>query len=165
MKLSAALLATAANACFYQEPAGPENFIMSGRVEWEMLMDNVMGGISTANLENTDEYLKWTGELSLENNGGFAQFYGNIGRKLTGYNTIRFSARTTDPSRDFYATYARDMGTGVMFQHPMKLSGEFKSYEMDFNDFSFQFMGWEAGWIPTLSGQMIRNVGMLVMDK
>ena len=26
-------------------------------------------------------------------------------------------------------------------------------------------MGWEAGWIPTLSGQMIRNVGMLVMDK
>lgn len=47
----------------------------------------------------------------------------------------------------------------------MKLSGEFKSYEMDFNDFSFQFMGWEAGWIPTLSGRMIRNVGMLVMDK
>merc|ERR1719474_396196 len=144
MKLTTALLACSAsktaNACFNQQP-GP------------------------AAPENSVEYLKWTGQLSLENNGGFAQFYGNIGRKLTGYNTIRFSARTTDPSRDFYATYARDMGTGVMFQHPMKLSGEFKSYEMDFNDFSFQFMGWEAGWIPTLQGQMIRNVGMLVMDK
>ena len=67
-------------------------------------------------MDASDEYLKWTGQLSLENNGGFAQFYGNIGRKLTGYNTMRFSARTTDPSRDFYATYSRDMGTGVMFQ-------------------------------------------------
>ena len=49
MKLSALLLASA-NACFYQEPAGPENFIMSGRVEWEMLMDSVMGGLSTGSL-------------------------------------------------------------------------------------------------------------------
>merc|ERR1712242_212022 len=148
-----------ANACFNQPagPAAPENFVQSERVDWTLLMDSVMGGISTANIgmDASDEYLKWTGQLSLGNNG----------RKLTGYNTMRFSARTTDPSRDFYATYSRDMGTGVMFQHPMKLSGEFKSYEMDFNDFSFQFMGWEAGWIPTLSGQMIRNVGMLVMDK
>ena len=67
-------------------------------------------------MDASEDYLKWTGQLSLENNGGFAQFYGNIGRKLTGYNTMRFSARTTDPSRDFYATYSRDMGTGVMFQ-------------------------------------------------
>merc|ERR1712123_210496 len=120
MKLSALLLASA-NACFYQEPAGPENFIMSGRVEWEMLMDSVMGGLSTA---------------SLENNGGFAQFYGNVGRKLTGFNGVRYSARTTDPSRDFHVTYAGDMETGVMFQHPIKLDVEFKSYEMDFDDYT-----------------------------
>merc|ERR1712194_731369 len=181
MKLSALLLASA-NACFYQEPAGPENFIMSGRVEWEMLMDSVMGGLSTgslihsllpqfllfyflANLENTDEYLRWTGQLSLENNGGFAQFYGNVGRKLPGFNGVRYSARTTDPSRDFHVTYAGDMETGVMFQHPIKLDGEFKSYEMDFDDYTFQFMGWEAPWIPRPNGQLIRNVGMLIMDK
>merc|ERR1712176_430462 len=110
MKLTTALLATTANACFNQQPspAAPENFVQSGRVDWTLLMDSVMGGISTADIgmDASDDYLKWTGQLSLENNGGFAQFYG---------------------------TYSRDMGTGVMFQHPMKLSGEFKSYEMDFN--------------------------------
>ena len=51
MKLTTALLATAANACFNQPagPAAPENFVQSGRVDWTLLMDSVMGGISTGN--------------------------------------------------------------------------------------------------------------------
>ena len=36
---------------------------------------------------------------------------------------------------------------------------------MDFDDYTFQFMGWEAPWIPRPNGQLIRNVGMLIMDK
>ena len=49
MKLTTALLATAANACFNQPagPAAPENFVQSERVDWTLLMDSVMGGIST----------------------------------------------------------------------------------------------------------------------
>merc|ERR1711879_920381 len=86
MKLTTALLATAANACFNQpaRPAAPENFVQSGRVDWTLLMDSVMGGISTANIgmDASEDYLKWTGQLSLENNGGFAQFYGNIDASL-----------------------------------------------------------------------------------
>lgn len=70
-----------------------------------------------------NDQLHWTGTLSLENNGGFAQFFGNIGRGFTGYNAVRFSGRTTDPSRTFYATYARDMRNGVMFQ--VKLAVKF----------------------------------------
>ena len=41
----------------------------------------------------------------------------------------------------------------------------FRSYEIGFNDFDFQFMGWSAGWMPKLSGGTTRTVGMLVMDK
>merc|ERR1739838_96067 len=50
MKLTTALLATTANACINQPtgPAAPENFVQSGRVDWTLLMDNVMGGISSA---------------------------------------------------------------------------------------------------------------------
>merc|ERR1712193_157794 len=169
MRLVSGLLATAAHACL--QPASTssvpqENFVTSGNVEWELLMDSVMGGISEADVENMDDgNLKWSGQLSLENNGGFAQFYGYIGRKLTGFDGVRMSLRTTDPSRDFYATYARDMRNGLMFQHPMKLTGEFKSYEMEFNDYEFQFMGWTANWVPRPNGMNIRNVGMLIMDK
>ena len=167
MRLVSGLLATAAHACNIQptSSAPQENFVTSGNVEWELLMDNVMGGISEANVEMTNGNLKWTGQLSLENNGGFAQFYGYIGRKLAGFDGVRMSLKTTDPERDFYATYARDMRTGIMFQHPMKLTGEFKSYEMGFNDYQFQFMGWTANWVPRPNGMNIRNVGMLIMDK
>merc|ERR1711879_553774 len=61
MKLTTALLATAANACFNQpaRPAAPENFVQSGRVDWTLLMDSVMGGISTANIgmDASEDYL------------------------------------------------------------------------------------------------------------
>ena len=51
MKLSVALIA-AAQACWAPTPSPPkqENFITSGNVEWELLMDSVMGGISTGKL-------------------------------------------------------------------------------------------------------------------
>ena len=75
-----------------------------------------------------NDQLHWTGELSLENNGGFAQFFGNIGRGFTGYNAVRFSGRTTDPSRTFYATYARDMRNGVMFQVEPGLSFFYQNF-------------------------------------
>ena len=53
MKLSVALIA-AAQACFQQKPspAAQENFVTSGNVEWELLMDNVMGGISEGKLKS-----------------------------------------------------------------------------------------------------------------
>ena len=51
MKLSVGLIA-AAQACWNQPPPQPkqENFVTSGNVEWELLMDNVMGGISEGKL-------------------------------------------------------------------------------------------------------------------
>ena len=47
MKLVSGILATAAHACIQPtSSAAQENFVTSGNVEWELLMDNVMGGIS-----------------------------------------------------------------------------------------------------------------------
>ena len=93
-----------------------ENFITSDAVEFELLMDSVMGGISQATLESDNGILKFDGQLrsvsffknqlvmnrsSLENNGGFASFNGWVGRRLTNYRGIRVSARTDTPGRDF----------------------------------------------------------------
>lgn len=69
-----------------------ENFITSG-VKFYLEMDSVMGGVSTAKLEHDDEQLHFTGQLSLENNGGFASFWGKIDNKLSnfdGKNAVTF---------------------------------------------------------------------------
>lgn len=39
--------------------------------DWVVVNDTVMGGVSRSQLEMTDESLSFTGDLSLENNGGF----------------------------------------------------------------------------------------------
>ena len=171
MKLSNLLLATSAMACPSSSTPKPaydlENFVTSEDVQFELLMDNVMGGISQATItkDEDEKILKFDGQLSLENNGGFAIFQGFIGRKLTGYRGVRVSAKITDPERIFYVVLSRGMGGGMMWQEEIPLTDQFRSYEIGFNDFDFQFMGWSAGWMPKLSGATTRTVGMLVMDK
>ena len=55
-----------------------EEFCESGNAKWCFVTDKVMGGISSGSLEFKQEdetyFYRMTGELSLENNGGFIQF-------------------------------------------------------------------------------------------
>ena len=55
-----------------------EEFCESGNAKWCFVTDKVMGGISNGSLEFKQEdetyFYRMTGELSLENNGGFIQF-------------------------------------------------------------------------------------------
>ena len=55
-----------------------EEFCESGNAKWCFVTDKVMGGISEGSLEfikESDTYFyRMTGDLSLENNGGFIQF-------------------------------------------------------------------------------------------
>lgn len=38
---------------------------------WQAINDNVMGGVSQGNIHFSDNYAVFSGEISLENNGGF----------------------------------------------------------------------------------------------
>ncbi|MEM8585440.1 MAG: CIA30 family protein [Bacteroidota bacterium] len=63
---------------------------------WRAVNDGVMGGLSQGVVEMTDETAKFTGAISLRNNGGFASFrspYGNF--DLSQYTTVEVRARTT----------------------------------------------------------------------
>ena len=55
-----------------------EEFCEAGNAKWCFVTDKVMGGLSEGSLEvkkeGNDYFYRMTGELSLENNGGFIQF-------------------------------------------------------------------------------------------
>jgi len=55
-----------------------EEFCEAGNAKWCFVTDKVMGGLSEGTLEvkkeGNDYFYRMTGELSLENNGGFIQF-------------------------------------------------------------------------------------------
>ena len=57
-----------------EEPALDFQFNGEDEVSWFAVNDGVMGGISQGGPEVKDGHLNFTGELSLENNGGFSSF-------------------------------------------------------------------------------------------
>lgn len=71
--------------------------------DWFVVLDGVMGGLSTGELSITDDSFVLSGEVSLENNGGFASLrtpYTNF--NLSDYNTVSIRYRST--GQDFAFT-------------------------------------------------------------
>ena len=54
-----------------------DNILSNPSERWEFITDQVMGGVSTGRVdfisEGVDSYARMTGNVSLENNGGFIQ--------------------------------------------------------------------------------------------
>lgn len=64
--------------------------------EWFVVLDGVMGGLSTGTLEKKENSFVLTGEVSLENNGGFASLrtpYASF--DLSDYSTVTLRYRST----------------------------------------------------------------------
>ena len=146
-----------------------ENFVTSSDVQFELILDNVMGGISTAELDTTEDdegnsVLNFDGQLSLENNGGFAMFRGTIGELCKGYDQIHFNARTDNPERTYKTLVSTGPNSGF-YDYSIALEEEYKSFIIDLKDMSYQFMGWGMSWMKGPSGDKVRQVGMTIYDK
>ncbi|MAI67049.1 MAG: hypothetical protein CMJ26_04140 [Phycisphaerae bacterium] len=61
---------------------------------WFLLLDGVMGGKSTGNLENNEHTITFTGEVSLKNNGGFSSIQSSIHPTvMDGMNAIKIKIK------------------------------------------------------------------------
>lgn len=104
----------------------PENTFFTFEEEketgyWRIINDGVMGGLSQGQIQwnESANTLKWTGKVSLENNGGFA------------------SIRTMAPRFDegtFEKIVLRVKGDGKTYKFRMRPSGNFDgiAYSLDF---------------------------------
>ncbi len=104
----------------------PENTFFTFEEEketgyWRIINDGVMGGLSQGQIQwnESANTLKWTGKVSLENNGGFA--------------SIRTMARRFDEGT-FEKIVLRVKGDGKSYKFRMRPSGNFDgiAYSLDF---------------------------------
>ncbi|MEE4637484.1 MAG: CIA30 family protein [Wenzhouxiangella sp.] len=67
------------------------DFSDPGEIEpWRVVLDGVMGGLSTGNLKVENDRLIFSGDTSLRNNGGFSSIRARIpSGSLAGYNALR----------------------------------------------------------------------------
>lgn len=86
--------------------------------QWRAQNDGVMGGVSTGGAELKDGALHFTGTLSLENNGGFAQIYSPTETPdFSKYTAVRL--RVKGDGRDYQfriATDARYRGSRIAYR-------------------------------------------------
>lgn len=137
---------------------------------WQIVNDNVMGGISRSTFKRQEEgYVVFSGILSLENNGGFASVRT---QSRTPVNLSRFSGLTIRALGDgkVYCIRLRsaDNGRITWYTHQARFQttqGEWQTYTIPFSSFKAEFRGSNLRGNPPLNPDAVVEIGFMIQDK
>jgi len=136
-------------------------------LRWRIVNDTVMGGRSKSSWERLDgKNAKFTGKLSLENNGGFCSV--RTYPKDLGLNrTQGFLIKVLGDGRS-YSLNARSCKTrgGVNYRANFATTkGKITEVWVPFKDFKPSWRGSRIKNLPTLKGGDIEGIGFFLGDK
>lgn len=139
-----------------------------GPIEWRIVDDGVMGGLSKGRVSFTDEgTMRFEGTLSLENNGGFSSVRtGTIALDLGKASGLKLRVRGDGRTYQLrLSTDARYRGMEVSFR------AEFPTVADEWTEVMIPFTAFTGGWrgrdLPdqTLDPAKIARLGLLLGDK
>ena len=137
-------------------------------VEWKVVNDGVMGGISKGNFSVSDKgILNFSGTLSLENNGGFSSIRsGEIDRNLS--NDLGILLKVKGDGR----TYSIRLESSATYRGmPISFSGSFTPEAGKWQQIKIPFSDLKGGWrgmdLPDkqFDSSIVRKLGLLIGDK
>ncbi len=134
---------------------------------WVAIHDVVMGGVSSGGMEMTgDGTLVFAGEVSLENNGGFASIRSRPKEwDLSAYAGIAIRVRGDGKRYKLNLRTDASFG-GIVYRVPFETGeGEWKELRFPFSDFMASFRGRAVPDAPPLDPASITSVGLLISDK
>lgn len=115
---------------------------------WRRFTDQVMGGVSTANHRILEEdgrrYIHLTGDVSLENNGGFVQVALDLERgggtvDFSDYKGVRLCVRATGDAYELHLRNRRTWLPWHYFYHPIKTTDTWTTVSLPFEGFKPEF--------------------------
>jgi transforming growth factor-beta-induced protein len=135
---------------------------------WSTVLDGVMGGLSTGKVSQPEAgILRWTGELSLENNGGFSQVRTAV-KEGACEGAEGFVLEVKGDGR----TYTFDvrvsnvrMMAGAFQQKFETKAGEWTQVRLPLDGFRLFSFGREVRSAPALIAGKIESVGITLADK
>ena len=134
---------------------------------WQVVNDDVMGGLSTSQVRvTTDGTVVFAGTVSLENNGGFASVRTVPARHdLAGCDA--FVVRVRGDGRRYKFTVRTGSGfDSAIYQAAfMTQAGEWEEHRLAFRDFVPTFRGRVVSGEPPLDPAKVTSVGFLISDK
>jgi hypothetical protein len=115
------------------------NLKMVPEENWKFFTDQVMGGKSTGKIEfysQNKKYLRMSGNVTTENNGGFIQFRHKIRNKIS--NNIKFLQIISRGNNKKYYIHLRTSGTLLPWQYyskEFKVSNKWERITINLSDF------------------------------
>jgi hypothetical protein len=143
--------------------------LKTGGLDWEIVNDDVMGGRSSSSADLENDRLVFQGNLSLENNGGFASIRGPVDPvDLSKYEKVRlrfrgssdeFALRLSNSTRWYLPVYKH-------YFRPEGSPEEWREVEFSLMDFREYAVGRPTGKGVTkdILSQVIR-IGIMLSDK
>lgn len=120
---------------------------------WRSINDGVMGGLSAGGMEQTREGLRFSGRLSLENNGGFSSVRRLVTRDLSQATRVRLEVRGDGREYQFRIR-EDDRFDGVSWRARFAAGKQWQVFEFALDDF-----------IPVYRGRLVRESGLLDPSK
>ncbi len=142
-----------------------EDFDTFDLLDWQIVNDGVMGGISTSNFRVFDNATSsFQGNLSLANNGGFASMRAYYNSSLEGISKIKISVKG-DGKRYIFRVRTDEVywaAYGISFE---TIKDEWIDYEFQLKDFIPTSRGYQLKNMPNLNELDIREIGFMISDK
>ncbi len=133
---------------------------------WQVVNDDVMGGVSSSRFSVTNGVAVFRGDLSRENNGGFASVRSLLTRlDLADCDAFLIRVRG-DGHRYKFTTRADRSFDSPIYQasFPTK-PGEWEEFRLPMKDFVPTFRGRVLSGEPPLEPTKVTSVGFLISDK
>ena len=144
-----------------------ENFDKDGHLDWIVVNDGVMGGLSRSRMEILkDGFARFAGQVSLENNGGFASTRARLKAPVpSDISRVRIRVRGDGKRYSF-----RIQTSGIFDRVSYKMEfdtrgGEWETYEFSLSEFVPTFRGRTLEGIPAIEAVQIQQIGFLIADK
>jgi NADH dehydrogenase [ubiquinone] 1 alpha subcomplex assembly factor 1 len=146
------------------------DFYNTSPAAWQMVNDNVMGGVSRSRLDmHTEGFAVFSGTVSLQNNGGFA--------------SMRTQARNPADLSNFEGVSVRVLGDGKVYNLRLKtvingritwyafeasfttVAGEWQTHKLAFNEFRAVYRGSAVRGNPPLNPDAVIELGFMIKDE
>ena len=131
---------------------------------WRSINDGVMGGLSAGGMMQADEGLRFTGKLSLENNGGFSSVRRLVDADLSQADRVRLEVR--GDGREYQFRIRQDNRfDGVAWRAMFFAGDQWQTVEIPLSEFVPVFRGRLVKSAGSVDASRIKQVGFLLADK
>lgn len=131
---------------------------------WRILDDVVMGGRSDGHFKINDEgYGEYTGNVSLENNGGFSSlryYFETV--NSSSYSKFKIKIKGDGKTYQFRVKDSRYNRYSYIYE--FETTAEWQTVEIPFEDMYASFRGYRLD-IPNFEGQQMEEIAFLIGNK